>query len=159
MELEKACCKKIIKKILKKYNENYIENILPILQEIKDHFGYISMDFIKIISENTSIPETEIIGVASFYSSFKFNKSGKYNIKICHGTACHVNGAEQIKDAIIEILKINTGETTNDGLFSIEEVACLGCCSLAPVIMINEKVFGKLEPQKIKKIIDELKNK
>jgi|YNPMSStandDraft_1061717.scaffolds.fasta_scaffold00023_31 NADH-quinone oxidoreductase subunit E len=143
-----------IDEILKKYKHNHIENILPILQEVQEIFGYISKDIIIYISKKTGIPSTEILGVTSFYSGFKFNKPGKYIIKVCHGTACHVNGANHISEKIFEIIKIKKGETTNDGLFSLEEVACLGCCSLAPVIMINDKVYGKLDDKKLEEIFN-----
>lgn len=157
MSNENNNIKEIIENKLKKYKHNHVGNLLPILQEVQEYFGYISKEIIDFISEITSIPKTEILGVASFYSGFNFSKKGKYNIKICHGTACHINGSENLKEKIIELLKINVGETTNDQLFSLEEVACLGCCSLAPVIMINDKVYGNLDVKKLENIINEIK--
>jgi NADH-quinone oxidoreductase subunit E len=96
-------------------------------------------------------------GVATFYSQFRLNPVGKHIVKVCHGTACHVQNANAITDAIQEALKVSDGETTEDGLFTLESVACLGCCSLAPVMMIDDETYGKLTGDKAKKIIREIK--
>ena len=102
------------------------------------------MDVIVEMSERTGIKVTDIMGVASFYAGFRLTPLGKYVVKICAGTACHVKGAETIAETICEELNVNLDETTEDGLFTVETVACLGCCSLAPVMMINGEVYGRL---------------
>ncbi len=98
------------------------------------------------------------MGVATFYSQFRLNPVGKHIIKVCHGTACHVQNATEISDYLEDALNIKDGETTEDGLFTLESVACLGCCSLAPVIMIGDKAYGKLDGNKAVKVIKEIKS-
>ncbi len=127
--------------------------LIPILQEIQETYGYISKEAIETISKNTDYAESDIYGVATFYSQFKLEEPGLHNIKICQGTACHVNGADTVKDVILEELKLGDYGTTSDKKFTVEHVACLGCCSLAPVMMIDGVVYGKLTPDKIRKIL------
>ncbi len=143
---------KNLKDIILKY-ENAKGSLIPILQEVQNEFGYISKESIEEIAKYTDYTESDIYGVATFYSQFKLEKPGLHNIKICQGTACHVIGADTIKDVIFEELKLKDYGTTEDGKFTIEHVACLGCCSLAPVIMIDGEVYGKLTPDKIRKIL------
>jgi NADH-quinone oxidoreductase subunit E len=128
---------------------------IPILQEIQKDYGYISIENMKEVCAKTEIKENRIYGIATFYSQFKLSKSGKYVIKICKGTACHVRGADKLLEEIKKELKIDVGETTKDNKFTLETVACLGCCSLAPAMMINSKVYGKLTPTKLIKILKE----
>jgi NADH-quinone oxidoreductase subunit E len=128
--------------------------LIPILQKAQEKFGYISEDAMKKIAEALRISKADIFGVATFYAQFRFTPVGKYLIRVCHGTACHVGGIK-ILDAMLEAkIGIKAGETTKDGLFSIQQVACLGCCSLAPVVMINETTYAKLTNDKLTKIID-----
>ncbi len=142
-------------KILEGYKER--ADIIKLLQKTQKVYGYLPIDVLKIIGEKTKIFPSEIFGIATFYSHFRFTPMGKNIIKACHGTACHVSGAEKISNAIEETLKIKEKETTSDGLFSLERVACLGCCSLAPVIMVNNKTYGRLKPKDAKRIIREYK--
>lgn len=128
---------------------------IVVLQEIQNLYKFLPEDALKKYSDEYKIPISEIYGVATFYSQFKFVKPGENQIKVCHGTACHINGADRISAAAEESLGIKAGETTKDGKFSIEDVACLGCCSLAPVIMVNENVYAKLDDKGMKKIIKE----
>ena len=144
--------KDIISRITSKY-KNDKGVLIPILQEIQESIGYFSSEIVEELSKQINVSETEIIGVISFYTQFKLNKPGKYIIKVCHGTACHINGANRIQEKLEEILHIKKDETTEDGLFTIEEVACLGCCSLAPVMMINDQTYGNLTDKKVEKII------
>ncbi|NPA75292.1 MAG: NADH-quinone oxidoreductase subunit NuoE [Euryarchaeota archaeon] len=132
-------------------------SLIPLLQKTQEHFGYLPEEALEEISRYLNIPLSRVYGVATFYAQFRFEPLGKYVIKICHGTACHVNGAVNIAEAIKEEIGIEEGQTTEDGLVTLERVACLGCCSLAPVIMINDKVYGKLTPDKVRKIIKDLK--
>lgn len=140
------------------YNyEQTPSSLIPLLQKTQENFGYLPKEALQQISRYLGVPLSRVYGVATFYAQFRFEPLGKYVIKICHGTACHVNGAVNISQAITEELGIEEGQTTKDGLVTLERVACLGCCSLAPVIMINNKVFGKLTPEKVRKLIKKLK--
>ncbi|NLN82791.1 MAG: NADH-quinone oxidoreductase subunit NuoE [Firmicutes bacterium] len=138
-------------------NKGDASQLIPMLQKIQESYGYLPMDVIVEMSERTGIKVTDIMGVASFYAGFRLTPLGKYVVKICAGTACHVNGAETIAETICEELNVNLDETTEDGLFTVETVACLGCCSLAPVMMINGEVYGRLTRDKTKKILREYK--
>jgi len=131
--------------------------LIPLLQSAQDSYGYIPEKVIHYISELAGIPAAEIYGVITFYSQFRLKPLGKNLIRICEGTACHVNGAKSILSVLQDELGISVGETTGDGIFSLQSVACLGCCSLAPVIMINEDTHGNLTIDKIKKIIKKYK--
>jgi len=142
------------------YIYNYEPNpssLIPLLQKTQENFGYLPREALEEISRYLKVPLTRVYGVATFYAQFRFEPLGKYVVRICHGTACHVNGAVNISQAIKEEVGIEEGQTTEDGLITLERVACLGCCSLAPVIMINDKVFGKLTPEKVRKLMKKLK--
>lgn len=132
-------------------------NLIPLLQAAQNLYGYIPRQAFHKIHEKTGIALTDLYGVATFYAQFRFTPSGKHIIKICHGTACHVQGVTAITDELLDFLEIKDGQTTPDGLFTLETVACLGCCSLAPVMMIDEETYGKLLPNHAVKIIKELK--
>ena len=132
-------------------------SLITILQNTQEIYGYLPKEAIELISKETGIAESEIMGVATFYTQFRFEPVGKYLIMLCQGTACHVNSSELILQTIKDELNINDGETTDDGLFSLKCVACLGCCSLSPVMMINEDTYGSLTPDKTKKILKELR--
>ena len=132
-------------------------SLITILQKTQEVYDYLPEEAIKYISEKTSIPCSEIMGVATFYTQFRFQPVGKYMIMLCQGTACHVNGSKKIMKTINEYLGISDGETTEDGLFSLKCVACLGCCSLSPVMMINDKTYGSLTPEKTREILRQLK--
>lgn len=145
-----------IDSLIEKYR-NKKGNMIPILQGVQEIFGYIPRNAFKKISKETGLELSDMYGVATFYSQFRLNPVGKHIVKVCHGTACHVQNANAITDAIQEALKVSDGETTEDGLFTLESVACLGCCSLAPVMMIDDETYGKLTGDKAKKIIREIK--
>ena len=132
-------------------------SLITILQKTQDIYGYLPQDAIKKIASATGIAESEIMGVGTFYTQFRFKPVGKYLIMLCQGTACHVNSSELILETIKDELGIDDGETTDEGLFSLKCVACLGCCSLSPVMMINEDTYGSLTPDKTKKILKELR--
>jgi len=127
--------------------------LIPLLQAAQDSYGYIPEKVIHYISEVVNIPAAEIYGVITFYSQFRLKPLGKYVIRICEGTACHVNGAKNILRVLQEELGLSVGETTADGLFSLQSVACLGCCSLAPVIMVNDETYGNLTADMIRNVI------
>jgi len=132
-------------------------SLITILQHTQDIYGYLPREAVELISERTGIASSEIMGVATFYTQFRFEPVGKYLIMLCQGTACHVNSSELILQTIKDELGIDDGQTTEDGLFSLKCVACLGCCSLSPVMMINEDTYGSLTPDKTKKILKELR--
>ena len=132
-------------------------SLISILQNTQEIYGYIPVDAVYRIAERTGDSPARIMGVATFYSQFRFRAVGKYLIMLCKGTACYVNGAERIADAISDELGIQNGETTEDGLFTLSIVACLGCCSLAPVMMINDNTYSSLTPDKARKILRELR--
>lgn len=132
-------------------------SLITILQHTQEIYGYLPKEAIELISERTGIAAAEIMGVGTFYTQFRFEPVGKYLIMLCQGTACHVNSSQLILETIKDELKIEDGETTPDGLFSLKCVACLGCCSLSPVMMINENTYGNLTPEKTKKILKELR--
>ncbi|MDY0296797.1 MAG: NADH-quinone oxidoreductase subunit NuoE [Acidobacteriota bacterium] len=127
--------------------------LIVLLQQAQELFGYIPEPIIFEISAATGVPAADIYGVITFYSQFRLLPMGRNVIRICEGTACHVNGAKGILQAIEEELHVGVGETTRDGEFTLLSVACLGCCSLSPVIMINNETFGRLTPQKVRDIL------
>ena len=137
--------------------------LMPIMQKAQDIYGYLSLDAINYIAERTGIMPAKIYGVATFYAQFRLQPVGKYLIMLCKGTACHVNGSDMIEEAVCEHLGIKDGETTEDGLFTLNNVACLGCCSLAPVMMVKtvdgEETFGNLTKTSVKKILDDYRAK
>ena len=138
-------------------------SLITILQQTQDIYGYLSVEAINHISEATGIKPAKIYGVATFYAQFRLQPVGKYLIMLCKGTACHVNGADHIEEAVSEYLNIKDGETTEDGLFTLNNVACLGCCSLAPVMMIKsadgEETYGNLTKDSVVKILDEIRSR
>ena len=132
-------------------------SLIPILQGTQDIYGYIPEEAFHKISEEAGHSLSTMYGVATFYAQFRLHPVGKHIVKVCHGTACHVQDADKITTAIAETLKVNDGETTEDGLFTLESVACLGCCSLAPVMMIGDDTYGKLDGKGASKIIKQIK--
>jgi len=134
-------------------------NLIPLLQGAQSIYGYLPDMVFDKLEQELGISKSQMYGVATFYSQFRLSPVGKHIIKVCHGTACHVQNATEITESLSEALKINDGETTSDGLFTLESVACLGCCSLAPVIMIGDEVFGRLSGKSAVKIINEYRNK
>lgn len=134
-------------------------SLITILQKTQEIYGYLPVEAVLYISKRTGLKVTKIMGVATFYSQFRLNPVGKYLIMLCQGTACHVNGSQRLEKTINEYLGIGDGETTEDGLFTLKNVACLGCCSLSPVMMINDETYGSLTPEKAIAIFKELREK
>ena len=142
-----------VKKIINNYQN--IENpLIMILHEVQDTFGYLSYDAIMVISETLNISINEIYSVATFYKDFKMNPIGKYHISVCLGTVCYIEGSEKIVEEITKILGIKSGEVTKDFKFSLDTSRCLGCCSMAPVISINNKIYGNVKVDDVKGILD-----
>lgn len=134
-------------------------SLITILQQAQEIYGYLPTDVIYYIAEKTGSTPAKVMGVATFYTQFRLQPIGKYLIMLCQGTACHVNGSAKILKTVEEELQIKDGETTPDGLFTLKTVACLGCCSLSPVMMINEETYGSLTSEKVISILSELKSK
>ncbi len=159
-----SCCNcnksdlSLIKDVLDKY-EGVEGSLITILQHAQDIYGYLPTDVLYHIAERIGSTPAKVMGVATFYSQFRLQPVGKYLIMLCQGTACHVNGSEKIEKAIREEIGISDGETTEDGLFTLKNVACLGCCSLSPVMMINDETYGSLTPDKTKGILRNLRAK
>jgi len=131
------------------------EDLIPILQKVQDLEGYLRPESIRLISRRLKISENEIYGVATFYSQFRFHPPGRRQIRVCLGTACHVKGGEQLLVTTQQRLGILPGETTVDGEFDLERVACLGCCALAPVVAVDDKIHAQMSVLKIQGILDE----
>lgn len=144
--------------VIEKY-KNKKGNLIPILQATQNLYGFVPKTALEYISEKTGLQLSDMFGVATFYAQFRLNPVGKHIIKVCHGTACHVQNANIITDSLMEALKINDGETTPDNLFTLESVACLGCCSLAPVMMIDNETYGKLSGKSSVNIVKEIQLK
>ncbi len=123
------------------------DGLITVLQELQGHFGYLPERHVRYAARGLGIPLSRIYGVATFYSQFRFTPSGQHVVRVCRGTACHVGGSPPILTELKSYLKIGEDQTTPDGLFTLQTVACMGCCSLAPVMTINDSTFGKMTPE------------
>lgn len=146
-----------IQTILNKYPQVGRDSLIPILQEIQESEGFLSEKSVVKVGEYLKIPTSQIFGVATFYNQFRFEPQGKNHVQICRGTACHVLGSATVLTELEKHLKIKAGQTTRDGLFSIEVVACIGACGLAPVISVNGEFHAKVTSESMKTIIDSYK--
>lgn len=144
-------------KILKRHRDEE-GSLVPVLQEIQRHFGYISREHMAYVARELRRPMSEVFGVASFYAQFYLEPRGENMVRVCLGTACHVRGGQEILAAFSRALGIQPGGTTPDKKFSLERVACLGACGLAPVAMINQETYGRLTPQKVAELVAKLRN-
>lgn len=148
-----------VNKILSQYPNAGRDHLIPILQNVQDSHGYLSKEAVITIGRHLDLPASKIYGVATFYNQFRFQGLGEFHIQVCRGTACHVKGSAKVLDVLMQELKINPGDTTRDGLFSLEVVACIGACGLAPVISVNGEFYAEVTPEKIVKIIDSYRGK
>jgi NADH-quinone oxidoreductase E subunit len=144
--------------ILNRFPNRLREDLIPLLQQIQDEFGYLSEETIRELGGYLDISVNKIYGVATFYDNFRFGPVGRYHIRLCHGTACHVAGASTILQELERLLKLGNGETDKDGLFSLEVVSCIGACGLAPLIEINQEYHTQITLEKMKEIIRDLRN-
>ena len=156
-----CCCNdtsdlSLLKDVLEKF-KNIPGSLITVLQKVQEIYGFLPQEVLMHIAGELNIPPAKVFGVATFYTQFRFQPVGKYLILLCQGTACHVNSSQKIEQAINEVLEIEDGQTTKDRLFTLKNVACLGCCSLSPVMMINEDTYGNLTPDKTKKILKDLR--
>lgn len=145
--------------ILSEYANSGRESLIPILQKIQDEEGFLSRNAVIEVGKTLDIPASQIYGVATFYNQFRFESLGKYHIQVCRGTACHVLGSATVLQELEKMLKIKAGQTTRDGLFSMEVVACIGACGLAPVICVNGEFHAKVTREELQGIIDEYRSK
>lgn len=142
-----------INKILKNFSDEE-GNLIPILQEAQTKFGHLSPEIIEKVSGFLKITENKVFGVASFYSQFRFNPRGRHSITVCLGTACHVRNGEVLLNTLERDLEIGTGECTVDKRFDLDRVACLGCCALAPVLKVDDDIYGNVTVVQIKEILE-----
>lgn len=147
-----------LKKVIEKYKD-MPGALLPVLQEAQDIYSYLPIEVQRMVADGLSISLSEVYGVATFYSQFSLTPKGEHRISVCLGTACYVKGADKILQAIEEKLGIKSGECTPDGLFSIDSCRCVGACGLAPVMMIDDEVYGKMTVDQIDPILDKYINK
>ena len=146
--------------LMKPVFEKYAEaegSLIAILQQAQELYGWLSPELLTHVSEQTGISPAKIMGVATFYAQFRLKPVGKHLILLCQGTACHVNGSAEIERAIADYLEVAEDEVTEDGLFTYSNVACLGCCSLSPAMMINNRVFGKLTGKSAVEVLKNIK--
>ena len=142
------------KPLLKELGAAKRDSLIPILQKAQEVHGYLSEEAIAEIGRHLQLPASKVYGVATFYNQFRFTPKGKYHIMLCRGTACHVKGSLKLLEAVTRTLKVQPGQTTRDGMFSLEEVECLGSCGTAPVMRVNDVYCENLTPQKIDEILE-----
>ena len=131
------------------------DNLIPLLQEVQDRYSFLSPDAVRQVAEHLELSENDVYGVATFYAQFRFTPPGLHHVRVCQGTACHVRGSDMILDAISRATGIEPGQTSADGTYSLERVACFGSCALAPVVVLDDKVFGRMTAAKTKKLIED----
>jgi NADH:ubiquinone oxidoreductase subunit E len=148
-----------VRSILEKHPGAGRDSLIPILQEIQDCEGFLSREAVVGVGRHLGLPASKVYGVATFYNQFRFQPLGKYNIQVCRGTACHVKGSAAVLEALKQTLGVEPGHTTRDGLFSIEVVACIGACGLAPVISINGECFAGVTPDSVRQIVKSFRSK
>ena len=148
-----------IQSILEKHPGARRDSLIPILQEVQEKDGYLSREAIVRVGAHLGLPASKIFGVATFYNQFRFQPQGRFHIQVCRGTACHVKGSARVLDAFEQALEVVPGQTTRDGMFSLEVVACMGACGLAPVINVDGEFFAGVVPDEVKKILDTYRRK
>lgn len=147
------CTREKVCEILAEYPTGRRETLIPILQAVQDYFGYLPEDGLSVIAAHIGISVSKVYGVATFYNQFRLVPVGKHTVRVCRGTACHVRGSKQLLEGFADELGIRPGETTPDGEFTLQTVACLGACSIAPVVTIDDNFHGAVQPRNIGKII------
>lgn len=144
-----------LESIFSAYPEAKREHLIPLLQDVQQAQGYLSREAVVRIGKHLSLPTSKIYGVATFYNQFRFQPMGKYHCMVCRGTACHVKGSARVLDTAMQILKLRPGQTSRDRKFSLEVVACMGACGLAPVVNINGEFYAKATPAKLTRVLAE----
>ncbi len=143
-----------IESILARYPDAGRDALIPLLQDVQEVHGYLSRESIQSVGRHLRLPTSKIYGVATFYNQFRFQPNGKYHVQVCRGTACHVKESAGILEALQQELQLAAGQTSRDGTFSLEVVACIGACGLAPVMSINGEFYAGLTPKKTRKIVE-----
>lgn len=147
-----------VRQIMQRYSGSSRDSLIPLLQEVQEAEGFLSRERVTEIGKVLNLPAGKIYGVATFYNQFRFKAQGKFHIQVCRGTACHVKGSAAVLDTLEQELKIKAGETDRKGEFSLEVVACIGACGLAPVISINGEFHAGVSPKDIHRILAEYRN-
>jgi len=145
--------------VLKRHPGAKRDSLIPILQEVQGVQGHLSREAIIEVGRHLGLPASKIYGVATFYNQFRFRAPGRFHVQVCRGTACHVKGSARVLDAVAQSLGVKPGETTRDGLFSLEVVACLGACGLAPVVAVNGEFHAGVNPDSVKAILETCRGK
>ncbi len=148
-----------INEILKTYSNAGRDKLIPLLQDVQAEQGFLSKESVQVIGRHLGLPASKIFGVATFYNQFRFEPMGQFHIQVCRGTACHVKGSLPILESIQKELEIQPGRTSKDGVFSLEVVACIGACGLAPVIAVNGEFHARLESDQVAGIIESYRKK
>ncbi len=146
-----------LQSIFDKFPNRQRDDLIPMLQEVQDQYGYLSEELIIELGKYLQISVNKIFGVATFYDNFRFGPKGRYHIRLCHGTACHVAGSSTILSELEKQLKIKNGETDKNGMFSLEVVSCIGACGLAPLIEINEEYYTSLSVNSLRSVLDQIR--
>jgi NADH-quinone oxidoreductase E subunit len=149
----------VVDRVMKRFPRAGRDSLIPILQAVQEEQGFLSEDAVVGIGRQLNIPASKVYGVATFYNQFRFQPKGKYHVMVCRGTACHVKGSLRVLDMVTKALRIEPGKTTRDKLFSLEVVACMGGCGLAPVVNINGEFHAKVTPMKLQRTIEEFRAK
>ena len=148
-----------VEKVMQRYPKAGRDSLIPILQAVQEEQGFLSEDAVVSIGRHLRIPASKVFGVATFYNQFRFQPKGKYHVMVCRGTACHVKGSLKGLEMARKVLKLEPGKTSRDKLFSLEVVACMGACGLAPVVNINGQFYAKVTPMKLQRTIEECRAK
>lgn len=143
--------------IVDAYPEAKRDALIPILQDVQEAYGYLSREAVVRIGERLNLPASKIYGVATFYNQFRFQPLGQNHIQVCRGTACHVKGSSSVMEALKQNLGVEPGQTTRDGVFSLEVVACIGACGLAPVITVNGAFYAGVTPDSVRKLVSKIR--
>jgi NADH:ubiquinone oxidoreductase subunit E len=146
----------ILETILTEYGRER-DNLIPLLQEVQEQFQFLSSEAVQAVAAHLELSENDVYGVATFYAQFRFVPPGLHHIKVCEGTACHVRGSDRILEAISRSTGLEPGQTSEDGQFSLERVACFGSCALAPVVVVDNKVYGRMTSARTQKLIEDKK--
>ena len=151
MEFDVAAARKVIEFV--QAHKDVKGGLIPTLHDVQGYFGYVPYEAQKIIAEELDIPAAEVYGVVTFYSRFTLKPTGKYKVSVCLGPACYVKGSELVLEKVQQILGVKAGDSTDDGMYSVEAIRCVGACGLAPVMMVNEDVYGKVTPDEVETIL------
>lgn len=143
-----------LSRVLKRHGTDR-SDLIPIIQEAQDAIGYLPPDVLRDVAGHLNVPEAAVYGVATFYAQFHFEPQGKHRVRVCRGTACHVRGSARIRRLVERLLGVKEGGTTDDRLFTYETVACVGCCALSPVMMIDDTYYGRMTAERVEAVIEE----